>query len=181
MGSIMQSDDEAVLVAYGSNLSPDGMSASQVFTMVVKNLHERGLIVNKISRLWRSQAWPDATAPAYVNAVIQVRTSLNAVDLLAVLHYIERDFGRSREGARYAPRVVDLDLIAYGRQISGGEGGLTLPHPRAHERGFVMGPLSEIAPRWKHPLLHREARELYAAVTVGRDAHPLGDDATAVF
>jgi len=71
-----------------------------------------------------------------------------------------------------APRTLDLDLIAYGRQVSEGP-GLVVPHPRAAERLFVMGPLAEIAPSWRHPLTGRTAAELAASATVGRDARPL--------
>ena len=80
--------------------------------------------------------------------------------------------GRRRgTGVRNAPRTLDLDLIAYGEKVRATTP--VLPHPRAHERGFVMGPLSEIAPDWTHPALGRTAAELYAAVTVGRDAQPV--------
>ena len=71
-----------------------------------------------------------------------------------------------------APRTLDLDLIAYGREISAAR-GLILPHPRAHDRLFVMGPLAEIAPGWVHPVLGRTAAELVVSATVGRDARPL--------
>jgi len=67
-------------------------------------------------------------------------------------------------------RTLDLDLIAYQDQVIDTV-EIVLPHPRAHERGFVMGPLAEIAPEWVHPVLKRTAADLYGAVTVGRDAH----------
>jgi 2-amino-4-hydroxy-6-hydroxymethyldihydropteridine diphosphokinase len=67
---------------------------------------------------------------------------------------------------------LDLDLIAYGRQVTDAP-GLTLPHPRAHERLFVMGPLAEIAPGWVHPVLGRTAAELADAASVGGDAAPI--------
>lgn len=76
--------------------------------------------------------------------------------------------GRER-WARNAPRTLDLDLIAHGRRVLD-EPGLVVPHPRAHERLFVMGPLAEIAPDWRHPVLEKTAAELVSATTVGRDA-----------
>ena len=85
---------------------------------------------------------------------------------------IEARFGRAR-GARNASRTLDLDLIAYGRVVSD-DPALTLPHPRAHERLFVMGPLAEITPRWRHPVLGLTAQELAATASVGRDATPVG-------
>ena len=89
---------------------------------------------------------------------------------MAGLLSLEADLGR-RRSARNAPRTLDLDLIAYGRRVSNAA-GLILPHPRAHERRFVMGPLAEIAPRWRHPLLGRTAEDLARAATVGLDAMP---------
>jgi 2-amino-4-hydroxy-6-hydroxymethyldihydropteridine diphosphokinase len=175
-GNIVQDKAEAVFVAYGSNLSSVPATASQAFARVVKNLRDRGLIVNKYSRLWRSRAWPDPSDPSYINAVIEIRTCLNPFELLYILHEIEGDFGRRRDGKPYAPRVLDLDLIAYGQRIIDGESGLIVPHPRAHDRAFVMGPLSEIAPGWQHPRLQRSAVELYATACIGRDAHALAED-----
>ena len=171
-------DNEAILIAYGSNLTPASFfagqtTASQAFAGVVKSLQKRGLIVNKISRLWRSKAWPDPNDPAYVNAIIAVETELQPPDLLALLHDLERESGRIRTDQPNLPRVLDLDLIAYGRVIINDFNGLMLPHPRAADRAFVMGPLSDILPHWTHPVLNRTAGELFADSTVGRDAHPL--------
>ena len=87
-----------------------------------------------------------------------------------MLHAVEAEFG-TRAAARNSPRVLDLDLIAHGRVVASGE-GLTLPHPRAAERRFVMGPLAEIAPAWRHPESGRTAAALANAAEVGRDAAP---------
>lgn len=95
--------------------------------------------------------------------------------MLEALFSIEQAFERTRE-ARNAPRTLDLDLIAYGREVfdaPDGAPGLILPHPRAHERRFVMGPLAEIAPAWRHPVLGRTAASLAARAQVGRDATPI--------
>jgi 2-amino-4-hydroxy-6-hydroxymethyldihydropteridine diphosphokinase len=84
---------------------------------------------------------------------------------------LEAAFGRFR-GAQNDPRTLDLDLIAYGWTFLD-EPGLVVPHPRAHERRFVMGPLAEIAPGWTHPRIGAAAADLAAAATVGADAAPL--------
>ena len=162
----------AIFIAYGSNLSVGQETASQAFARLVKDLEARGLIVNKISRLWSSQAWPDPTNPPYLNAVLQIATDLQPYELMQVLHDAEHDAGRVRDGRLNAPRVLDLDLIAYGDVVLEGADGLILPHPRAAERAFVMGPLAEIAPEWVHPVNGRTARDLHAAATIGRDAYP---------
>lgn len=169
-------DNAAILIAYGSNLPsatafPERQSASQAFTQVVKTLQDGGLIVNRISSLWRSLAWPDTSDPPYVNAVIQVDTELSPAALLERLHEIEYSAGRVR-GKRNAPRVLDLDLIAFGRETVD-DGSIILPHPRAHERAFVMGPVAEILPEWVHPVLNKTAANLWKEAAIGTDAYPL--------
>lgn len=129
-----------------------------------------GLKVLQRSSWWRSAAWPDPTGPEYRNGVALVEADKPPRAVLAALLDLEAQFGRERS-VRNAARTVDLDLIAYGRQVLDEE-ALTLPHPRAHERRFVMGPLAEIAPGWRHPVLGRTAAELAAAAAVGLDAQP---------
>jgi 2-amino-4-hydroxy-6-hydroxymethyldihydropteridine diphosphokinase len=161
-----------IIIAYGANLTTPGQTTSQAFTSVVKALEEKGVKVKQTSKLWRSQAWPNPSDPPYFNAVIIVETALAPADLLVLLHALEHQAGRRRDdGARNAPRTLDLDLIAYGDLVRAA--APVLPHPRAHERGFVMGPLAEIAPDWSHPVLGRTAKALYAEATVGRDAQPV--------
>src|SRR5262249_21517245 len=112
--------------------------------------------------------------PEYRNGVVLVETNAPPQAVLETLLALESTLGRTRS-LRNAPRTLDLDLIAYGRQVSDAP-GLTLPHPRAHERRFVMGPLAEIAPGWRHPLDGRTAAELAASATVATDATPLEGD-----
>jgi 7,8-dihydro-6-hydroxymethylpterin-pyrophosphokinase len=89
---------------------------------------------------------------------------------------VERRFGRVR-GVRNAPRVIDLDLLDYrGRQLY--SPSLVLPHPRLHQRGFVLAPLAEIAPLWRHPVLGSRARELLAALDNDQPVARLGRDRT---
>ena len=123
------------------------------------------------SRWWRSAAWPDPETPEYRNGVVLVEARGDAHALLAALFAVEQGMGRTR-GPRNAPRTLDLDLIAHGRQVIN-DPDLILPHPRAHQRLFVMGPLAEIAPDWRHPLSGETAVELAKAASVGRDARPL--------
>jgi 2-amino-4-hydroxy-6-hydroxymethyldihydropteridine diphosphokinase len=130
-----------------------------------------GLPILERSQWWRSAAWPDPSGPEYRNAVAVVEGRQDPAGVLEALFSIERAFARTR-GARNAPRTLDLDLIAYGRQVIDAP-GLVIPHPRAHERLFVMGPLAEIAPAWRHPALGATAAELAAQAMVGRDAAPL--------
>ena len=95
-----------------------------------------------------------------------VETALPPDKALAALHAIEARFGRRRH-EQNAPRTLDLDLIAYGRTWSEAP---ALPHPRAHERAFVMRPLAEMAPDWRHPTLGLSAEDLARVARDGADA-----------
>jgi 2-amino-4-hydroxy-6-hydroxymethyldihydropteridine diphosphokinase len=170
--------DSAVIVALGSNLGGDYGSSWSALNNALEGFSEIGLIVKAKSSVWRSVAWPDPSKPPYLNAVALVETALEPAELLAALHDLEARFGRRRTAVNES-RVLDLDLIAYGRRvISTPE--LVLPHPRAAERLFVMGPLAEIAPDWRHPQTGGRADDLAASATVGRDAAPLPPGAFGV-
>lgn len=136
----------------------------------IRALGEDGITVTGRSRLWRSKAWPDPKAPDYRNAVVLVETQLSPASLMQRLHEIEHAFGRERS-APNAPRVLDLDLIAYGRRVS--PGPPAIPHPRAVQRRFVMGPLAELLPDWTDPVGGETAAVLAERAEVGRDAEPV--------
>ncbi len=164
--------DEAVIVALGGNMAGDFGSSEALLEAALAGLAEAGLPILLRSSWWRSAAWPDPNAQEYRNGVVLVEAQLSPQDLIQTLFTIEARFGRAR-GERNASRTLDLDLIAYGRVVSD-DPALTLPHPRAHERLFVMGPLAEITPRWRHPVLGSTAQELADTAIVGRDATPVG-------
>lgn len=100
----------------------------------------------------------------FLNGAAMLETSLPPQDLLQALLAIETQLGRPASREKWGPRVVDLDLLSYGDQILQLP-GLEIPHPRMAERPFVLIPLAEIAPEWKHPILKKTAMELL------RDAH----------
>ncbi len=159
------------VVALGSNLPGRFGSIDALLDAALDALGAAGLEVAKASSSWASAAWPDASAPEFRNRVALVATDLDAGAALAVLLEIERRFGRERTELN-APRTLDLDLIDHDGRVLAGP-GLILPHPRAHERLFVMGPLAEIAPAWRHPVLARTAATLAAEAEVGCDARPV--------
>jgi len=102
---------------------------------------------------------PDS--PPFLNAVLQINTTLDAYALLDVCHAAEADFGRSRLG-RWAPRTLDVDLLFFADEVVAEE-RLTLPHPELQKRAFVLAPLAEIAPEFMHPVLQKSVAELAAA------------------
>lgn len=163
--------DDAVVIALGSNLKGPWPGVRELLEAAVARFRPEGLDVVAQSSWWRSQAWPDPSEPAFLNGVVLVSTELDPHGTMAALHRIEEAFGRQRH-APNAPRTLDLDLIAWGRLVDH-ESGLVVPHPRARERRFVMGPLAEIAPDWTCPETGETAATLAARATVGRDAAPL--------
>ncbi|WP_339929078.1 2-amino-4-hydroxy-6-hydroxymethyldihydropteridine diphosphokinase [uncultured Brevundimonas sp.] len=169
--------DAAVIVALGSNDKGVWPSCRDGLQAALARFRVEGLDVVAQSSWWHSSAWPDPTDPPFLNGVVIVRTALDPHDVMAALGRIEEAFGRQR-GPRNGPRTLDLDLIAYGR-IRGDLNGLILPHPRAAERLFVMGPLAEIAPDWLHPEGAGRAADLATTAPVGRDARSIPDDAAS--
>ena len=163
--------DQAVIVALGCNDKGVWASCREALEAALARFRSEGIDVVARSSWWSSLAWPDASDPPFLNGVAVVRTDHDPHALMATLGRIEDAFGR-RRSVRNAPRTLDLDLIAYGR-LGGDLDGLILPHPRAAERRFVMGPLSEIAPHWVHPTVGRKALDLAAAASVGSDARPM--------
>jgi 2-amino-4-hydroxy-6-hydroxymethyldihydropteridine diphosphokinase len=161
--------NEAVIVALGCNLPGAYTSREALLEAALDAFPPEGLTVVQRSSWWISAAWPDPSAPDYLNGVAVVETTLDPAEVLAALHRIEARFGRAR-GEINAPRTLDLDLIAHGRTKT--TDGLIVPHPRAHERLFVMGPLAEIAPEWIHPTLGETAARLAQTANVGHDARP---------
>lgn len=164
--------DDSVVIALGSNDKGVWPSCVELLEAAIARFRAEGVDVLALSSWWRSAAWPDPSDPPFVNGVAVVATAHDPHALMATLGRVEEVFGRER-GRINAPRTLDLDLIAYGR-LNGDLDGLILPHPRAAERLFVMGPLAEIAPEWRHPTAARTAKTLAEGCKVGTDARPMG-------
>ncbi|MGD0143422.1 MAG: 2-amino-4-hydroxy-6-hydroxymethyldihydropteridine diphosphokinase [Rhizomicrobium sp.] len=150
-----------ILIALGSNLPSRAGSSAETLRAALHELAQRGVVPAQVSAFYATPAWPDPADPSYVNAVARVDTSLAPDALMTALHAVERMFGRIRS-ARNAPRTLDLDLLDYNGRIEGGPP--VLPHPRIEARGFVLVPLAEIAPLWRHPVSGRDVRALIDAL-----------------
>jgi len=147
-----------ILIALGANLPSIYGDPEATLYKSLEILRGQGIGILSCSSIWLSAPVPLSDQPWYRNAVVSVETSLSPVMLMNVLHGVEEAFGRVRE-ERNAPRVLDLDLIAYHDFVLS-ERGVVVPHPRAHERAFVLKPLAEIAKTWVHPVLHLSVDEL---------------------
>jgi len=164
--------DDAVIVALGCNDKGVWSDCREALEAALDRFRTEGIDVVARSSWWASRAWPDPTDPPFLNGVVMVRTAHDPHALMAALGRIEETFGRRRTVPN-APRTLDLDLIAYGRE-QGDCDGLILPHPRAADRKFVMGPLAEIAPEWVHPMVGATAKVLAVQASIGQDARPVG-------
>ncbi len=148
-----------ILIALGSNLGDRELYFKKAYTA----LNAAGITILKFSSVIEVPALLPAGAPAewnmpFLNQVIEVETSQTAEILLVMLKAIEKELGRQDRG-HWSPREIDLDLIAYHDDVMSTP-SLTVPHPRLHERAFVLKPLAEIAPDWQHPVLNQSANEL---------------------
>ncbi len=163
----------SIYIALGANLEGPAGPPRATLEAALARLEAAGVTVRRHSRWYRSPAWPDPGDPAYLNAVAEVETDLGPRDLLALLHRIEDELGRVR-GRVNASRPIDLDLLDHRGAVRGGEaGGPILPHPRLHRRAFVLLPLAEIAPDWRHPVSRRDVSALVADLPPDAVASPM--------
>lgn len=143
---------EMVLIAVGANLPLGEQAALATCQEVVAALRAvEGIDVIAVSHWYESAPMPPSGQPPYVNGVVRIATDLPPYQLLNILQKLEADYGRQRSVPN-AARTLDLDIIAYNA-LSQTDPKLTLPHPRAHERAFVLLPLHDVAPEWVHPSL----------------------------
>ena len=132
--------DVAVWIGLGSNM---GQATDRVEQAIVALTNEPGLELTARSSLYRTAPIGYLDQPDFINAVVRASCGIGCYVLLKVLQKIEKRFGRTRDGERFGPRSLDLDLLMYADQIVS-SAQLELPHPRMHERLFVLEPLAEI-------------------------------------
>ena len=152
-----------ILLGLGANLPSNLGPPMATLAAALDALGAEGVRLVRRSPWYRSPPLSPSAQPWYVNGVALVRTTLAPDDLLALLHRIEARFGRVR-GEANAARSLDLDLLDYEGRLSIASEGPVLPHPRLHERAFVLLPLRDVAPDWAHPRLGRTITDLVAAL-----------------
>lgn len=148
-----------VFIALGSNLGDKNKNIDEA----LKRLKDNGIKILKLSSIIETEPYGYKDQDKFLNAVCLIETELAPHELLNMLLQIEREMGRVRT-IKWGPRVIDLDIIFYDDLIINDE-NLIIPHPDAHNRIFVMGPLSEIAPDFVHPVLNKTVKEIYLELT----------------
>jgi len=159
-------------IALGANLPGLFVSPADAIEAAIRALQATEITLLSRSSLYRSAAWPDPSDPEFINAVISVMTDLNASALLERLHALETEFGRERRKPN-APRPLDLDIVDHAGRVSAPGETPILPHPRMADRAFVLLPLAEIAPDWRHPVTGAAIADLVRALPDPHAAVPL--------
>lgn len=153
---------ETVFIGFGSNVGDRVDFCDRAVTLLSLLPHSQ---VIAVSLLYETEPVNDGSSPGdgwFLNGVVQLETDITPKSLLSMVREIERSLGRDEDN-RSGPRTIDLDILFYGRRVID-EPGLVVPHPRLHQRRFVLMPMSELDPLWVHPTRHRTISRMLAEV-----------------
>ncbi|MBI2884804.1 MAG: 2-amino-4-hydroxy-6-hydroxymethyldihydropteridine diphosphokinase [Candidatus Omnitrophica bacterium] len=155
-----------VFLGVGSN---EGDRAAQISLAAQRLSRIPGTRLIQMAPLYETQPVGGPPQPDYLNTVIEAETSLEPGALLAALRALERELGRVPSSVRWGPRPIDLDILLYDDLVMSTP-ALTIPHPRLHERRFVLEPLAQLAPDVRHPVAGRRIIELLAGLSAAEPA-----------
>jgi len=175
-----------IIIGIGANLPrTEDELPRKTCGQALESLNNRHIFVQKCSHWYKTAPVPISDSPWYVNAVASLETSLSANDLLSELLDTEARFGRQRSVPN-AARTLDLDLLCYGTSVldqrieDGNKVNLVLPHPRMHQRAFVLLPLRQLVPDWVHPVSGATIDELISELPPEQDSIIM-EDADGLF
>jgi 2-amino-4-hydroxy-6-hydroxymethyldihydropteridine diphosphokinase len=146
-----------IYIALGSNIGNRLENLNKAIEALPPRIHEVAA-----SQVYETDPWGYLDQPVFLNQVVEVETGLLPMDLLASLKQIEQKLGR-QVTFRNGPRLIDMDILVYGDWILD-QGGLVIPHPRMHERAFVLKPLADLAADLCHPILGTKIQDLLGNV-----------------
>jgi 2-amino-4-hydroxy-6-hydroxymethyldihydropteridine diphosphokinase len=153
-----------ILIGIGGNLESARFGPPRdTLSAALTAFKEKQVRILTRSAWYRTEPVPRSDQPWFINGVVSLATELGPQDLLMVLQATERQFGRVR-GETNAPRILDLDILDYQGEVMNAT-SLVLPHPKLHERRFVLMPIADIAPDWRHPILGLTAARLLAQLS----------------
>ena len=172
-----------ILIAIGANLSNVQFKRPRAACgAALEHLNKtKGITIKNRSHWYRTAPVPVSDQPWYVNAVIEIECTIPPLNLMQVLLDTEQQLGRIRSTAN-APRIIDLDLLSYENKVmqcdqTADHPALSVPHPRMHERAFVLFPLSDINRQWAHPITHKTVEKMIAELSPGQQTERMSDAA----
>ena len=142
-----------IILSLGSNLQSQFGNRFQNLNLAIQHLKKEGIIINKKSSFYETPSYPNKSKPKFINMIVEVKTDLLPINLMLILINIEKLLGRQRR-KKNDPRTCDIDIIDYDGQVNEfltQNSKLIIPHKDLSSRNFVLFPLQEILPDWKHP------------------------------
>ena len=151
-----------IFIGLGSNLEDKIRNCERAVYFLAEHPE---ITVIKVSKWYKSKAMTLAgeTHPDFINGAVQAETPLYPLELVHYCKSVEYELGRKAAAKKWQPRIIDIDLLFYGDRILK-TNSVVIPHPSLHERIFVLKPLKELVPQWRHPVLNKTVEEMFASV-----------------